>query len=259
MASRSSDPARSTCISSTPRTRPATSARRASSPERSRVRRLGCGDNRAQDPVGDVVGRRDRDVGHPDGRQAFAELGDAEGTGDAARVRAALEAFGRRQAVLGDDVGDADAAPRPQDARDLAEDRRLVGGQVHDAVADHDVDRIRGQRDRLDVALEELDVGGLRLGGVALGKREHLVGHVQPEGAAGRPDPLGGQQDVDPATRPEIEDPFALAEVGDGGRVAATERRQDGSVRKLAPVKRGIQLRTDWVRPPEHSNRRATP
>ena len=33
MASRSSDPARSTCISSTPRTRPAASARRASSPD----------------------------------------------------------------------------------------------------------------------------------------------------------------------------------------------------------------------------------
>ena len=95
-----------------------------------------------------------------------------------------------------------------------------------------------GQRDRLNVALEEFDVGGLRLRGVALGECEHLVGHVEPEGAAGRPDPPGGQQDVDAATRTEIKDALALVEVGDRGRVAAAERSQHGSVRKLTPVER---------------------
>jgi hypothetical protein len=70
-----------------------------------------------------------------------------------------------------------------------------------------------------------------------------------PKRAAGRPDPPGGQQDIDPATRTKIEDALALVEVRDRGRVAAAERSQDGSVRKLAPVERGIQLRTDWFIP----------
>ena len=49
--------------------------------------------------------------------------------------------------VLGDDVADPDPAAGPQDAGDLGEDRALVGGEVDDAVADHDVDRLGGQRD----------------------------------------------------------------------------------------------------------------
>ena len=43
-----------------------------------------------------------------------------------------------------------------------------------------------GQRDGLDVALEELDIGRAGLGDVALGEGEHLVGHVEAEGATGR-------------------------------------------------------------------------
>ena len=167
----------------------------------------------------------------PTASRPVAELGDRQRAGDAAGVGAALGALLGVEPVLGDDVGDADPAARPEDAGDLGEDGALVGGEVDDAVADDDVDRLGRQRDRLDVALEELDVGGAGLGGVALGEREHLVGHVEAEGAAGRADPLRRQQDVDPAARAEVEDPLALVEVGDGGRVAAAEGRQDGRVR----------------------------
>jgi hypothetical protein len=53
--------------------------------------------------------------------------------------------------------------------------------------------------DGLDVALEELDVGGAGLGRVAAGQGQHLLGHVEAVGLAGQPDSFGGQQHVDAA------------------------------------------------------------
>ena len=43
-----------------------------------------------------------------------------------------------------------------------------------------------GQRDLLDVALEELDVLDAGRGRVGAREREHLVGHVEPDRLAGR-------------------------------------------------------------------------
>ena len=101
------------------------------------------------------------------------------------------------------------------------------------------------QRDRLDVALEELDVGRAGLGRVALGEREHLVGHVEAERAAGRADALRGEQDVDPAAGAEVEDALALVQVGDGDRVAAAEAREDGRVGQLRLLERGVEAGAD--------------
>ena len=71
------------------------------------------------------------------------------------------------------------------------------------------------------VPAHELDVRDAGLGRVAGRELEHLVGHVEPERPAGRTDATGGQDHVDPAARTEVEDALALAEVGDGRRVAA--------------------------------------
>ena len=79
----------------------------------------------------------------------------------------------------------------------------------------------------LDVALEELGVGGAGLGGVAAGELEHLVGHVEPDRAPGGADAAGGDEDVGAGARAEVEHGFALVQVGDGGRNAAAERRRD--------------------------------
>ena len=104
-----------------------------------------------------------------------------------------------------------------------------------------------GQRDGLDVTLQELDVRRPRLGGVRLGEREHLVGHVDAEGAAGRADALGGQEDIDPATGAEVEDALARVQVGDRGRVAAAERGEDRGVGQLVALERGVQVRADGL------------
>ena len=73
------------------------------------------------------------------------------------------------------------------------------------------------------VPAEELDVRRAGLGRVALGEREHLVGHIEPDGPSGRADPLGREQDVDPAARAEVEHALAFAKLGDGDRVAAAQ------------------------------------
>ena len=65
----------------------------------------------------------------------------------------------RRHLAAHDHVGDGEAAARLQHAERLAQHAVLVGREVDDAVRDDDVDRVVGQRDVLDLALQELDVG----------------------------------------------------------------------------------------------------
>ena len=62
------------------------------------------------------------------------------------------------------------------------------------------------------------------------GELEHLVGHVEAVGLAGRADAPGGEQDVDAAAGAEVEDGLALVQLGDRGRVAAAERGELGGV-----------------------------
>ena len=75
----------------------------------------------------------------------------------------------------------------------------------------------------LDRALDELDVLDPGLALVGAGQLEHLVGHVEAVGLAGRADAARREQDVDPAAGAEVEDRLALVQVGDRGRVAAAE------------------------------------
>ena len=90
---------------------------------------------------------------------------------------------------VGDDVGDRETPARAEDAGGLAEDRRLVAGEVDDAVGDDHVHGVVGQRDRPRSCPEELDVLDPGLALVAAGQVEHLVGHVEAVGlaASGRP------------------------------------------------------------------------
>ena len=122
---------------------------------------------------------------------------------------------------------------------------RLVRSQIDDAVADHDIDRLRRQRQGLDRALQEFDVRRAGFRGVALCERQHLVGHVDAERATRRPDTLRGEEHVDPAAGPEVEDALAWMEVGDRDRVAAPERGEDGSVGQLVALEGGVQSGAD--------------
>ena len=194
------------------------------------------------------MGGGQRDVGQAGGFQTRAELRERQRARDAADERATLGSFASREPILGDDVGHAHPTTRSEHAGDLAEDGRLVRGQVDHAVADDDVDRRGGQRDRLDLPADELDVRRPGLGRVPLGQREHLVGHVEPDTLAGRADPLGREQHVDPAAGPQVEDALALAQLRDGGRIAAAERREHRRLRQLGLLERRVEPGADRLR-----------
>ena len=49
-----------------------------------------------------------------------------------------------------DEVHDRQTTARPEHAERLGQDPNLAGGEVDDAVADDDVDRLVGKRKRLD-------------------------------------------------------------------------------------------------------------
>ena len=70
-----------------------------------------------------------------------------------------------------------------------------------------------GQRHVLDEPFEEGGVGDTSLGGVGSGDVDHLVEFVDAVGDAGRSDPLGGQDHVEPTSRSEIEHGLAWREV----------------------------------------------
>ena len=93
------------------------------------------------------------------------------------------------------------------------------------------------------VALQELDVGRAGFGGIALGQGQHLIGHVEAEGSAGGPDAPGGEEDVDPAARAQVEHALALVQLRDGGRVAAAERSEHGRIGQLGALEGGVQRR----------------
>ena len=67
-----------------------------------------------------------------------------------------------REAVLGDDVADADAPARPAARGRSRRARPACRREVDDAVRDDDVDRLGRERDLLDLPLQELDVGRRR-------------------------------------------------------------------------------------------------
>ena len=50
-----------------------------------------------------------------------------------------------------------------------------------------------------------------------------------------------------PPPEPEVEDPLAGMEVGDRGRVAAAERREDRGVGQFVALERGVQVRADGL------------
>jgi hypothetical protein len=71
-----------------------------------------------------------------------------------------------------------------------------------------------------------VDVRRARLLGVALGEREHLVGHVEAVDRARGADAPRGEEDVDAAAGAEVEHRLAGVEVRDGEWVSAAEARR---------------------------------
>jgi hypothetical protein len=101
----------------------------------------------------------------------------------------------------------------PEDAERFGEHAILVAGQVDHAVRDDDVHEVVGQGDGLDFALQELDVLQAGLPLVLPRERQHLVRHIETVGFPGGADAPRGKEHVDAASRPEVEDDLARAQL----------------------------------------------
>ena len=87
---------------------------------------------------------------------------------------------------------------------------------------------------------------------------EHLVGHVEPVNLSRRADTARGQQHVDAAAGPEVEDGLALVQIDERRRVAASERRVDRLFREPGGLFLLVQVAGDGVvrrtaRGPQHA------
>ena len=192
-----------------------------------------------------AVGRADLDVGQAGGGERRAELGLGQRAGDAARVGGHVRARGLVHALVGDHVGDREAPAGAQHARRLGEHALLVAREVDHAVGDHHVHGGVRERDVLEVALDELDVGDARLGRVRPREREHLVGHVEPDRLARRAHAPRADQHVGAGARAEVEHRLALVQVGDRGRHAAAQRRAERAGGRALRLAVGVQARAE--------------
>jgi hypothetical protein len=147
-------------------------------------------------------------------RQRSAGATDADlGLGLALRVKP----------CVGDDVADPQPPARPQHPEGFCKNLRLIAGQIDDAVRDHDVNVSRRKRDLFNVPHHEPDVTHSRLGGIGTGQCGHGGASVQPISHAGRADPPGRQQHVQPAARTEVQNTLARLQVRDRYRVPAAQ------------------------------------
>ena len=126
------------------------------------------------------------------------------------------------------------------------QDPGFVAGKVDHAVGDHHVNRVVGEGYRFDLPLQEFDVLDTGFLLVAASEFEHLVGHVEAEGLAGRADPPGREQDVDAATGSEIENGLTFFEISDGSRISAAERGELYSFGQFASVAFFVEVRSEY-------------
>jgi hypothetical protein len=101
----------------------------------------------------------------------------------------------------------------------------------------------------LDLAFEELHVGGARLARILPGQRQHLVGHVEPVGLAGGRHPPRRQEHIDAAARAQVEHDLSGAQLRQRGGIAATQRGPEGLVRQASRLLAGIEVTGDRIAP----------
>lgn len=137
------------------------------------------------------VGGKDLHIHQASDAQGLAVLGLCECPRDAPGPERHVLLCCLVQIWIGHHIGDGKTATGPKHSGRLGQDCALVSGQVDDAVGDDHVHAAVLQRDRLQVAFQELGILYAGLPGTGSGQLHHLCGHVQPDCPSGRTDPAG--------------------------------------------------------------------
>jgi hypothetical protein len=120
------------------------------------------------------------------------------------------------------DVGKLQTPTWPQHPHDLGKDLALVGAQIDDAIADHNVGPPIFDRQILDHALAKLDIAEAQRDRGGPRPLQHFLGHIDAGDMTLGPDLSGRDKAVETAAGPEIDDPLAGLECAHRERVADT-------------------------------------
>src|SRR5918997_558767 len=135
-----------------------------------------------------------------------------------------------------DHVGDSEAAPGLEDPIRLGDHPVLVGGEIYDAVAHHDVHVPVRQRHVLDLALEELGILHPGLRAVPTSELKHLVGHVQAISLPARSHASRREQNIDSAAASEVQYHLTRRERRQGHGITAPQRGPYRLLGQLTPL-----------------------
>src|SRR5437870_133270 len=201
------------------------------------------------EPVLELVDSRrlHTDLLEPGLRQQPPILGFLQGAGDAPNPQLHAAPHGRRHVPSNHNIRHGEPAAWFENAEGLAQHLALVGREVDHAVRDDHVHRRIRERDVLDFPLQELDVRDSRLPLVLARQAEHLLGHVEAVGFSGPAHALGGQQDIDPTSGPQVEYHVPLVELGESRGIAAAERRQHRPLRERRRLRGIVEVRADGI------------
>lgn len=136
-------------------------------------------DERAGGVTVNAMGLGDGNLGQSGCGQGLLTLLRGYGAGDAADPARHVSAGVVVHVRAGYDIGDGESTTGSQDPGGFEHHDVLIGSKVDHTVGQHDVDAGVGQRDVLQVALDELDVRDAGIGGVTPGQVKHLGGHVE--------------------------------------------------------------------------------
>jgi len=106
-------------------------------------------------------------------------------------------------------VGELQPPARAQHPHNLVKDPVFVGAEVDDAIADDDIGPTILDRQVLDHALPELDIAEAHHRCRRTGTLQHFLCHIDADDLAFGLDLFGGDEAVEAATRPEIDDAFS--------------------------------------------------
>src|SRR5581483_12251312 len=129
----------------------------------------------------------------------------------------------RRQRTQQHQIAYCEAATRLKHSMHLAEYGGLLGAQVDDTVADHQVHGTGLHRQLFDCAFAEFHIGGPELSCILTGKCQHVVGNVHANNAAAGTHFSPGEESVEPGAAAQIEYRHTWLYACESQRIAATQ------------------------------------
>jgi len=192
----------------------------------------------------------DLEVHESRGDDRRLELCFQQSAGDSTRPQIDVTQSAVRERLADDNVGDLDTAARLEHTGDFGHGAFFLGDEVEHAIGDDDVDALIVHRQVRRVSLPDVDMSQSGHRGALQRPSAHCLGHVDPDGPAGGPGPLRGEQQIHSSATADVKngrsdgnatDRMRIADAGERGGHVGGER---GEFRRVVSEHRGRVVRT---------------